>query len=79
MWDDEDWRSPVARDSQEMRGDEADDPRALHSIGHRRRRRLQHRSRSREPFGTTLHRTGRIRRSRCNPRDSVLNKEEMSF
>lgn len=72
MWDDEDWRSPVIRVPQEMRDDEANDPEVQHPIVHRRRRRLQHRSRFRELFGTALHRIGRIRRSRCNLRDNVL-------
>lgn len=78
MWDDEDWRSLVVRVPQEMRDDEADDPQARHSTGHRRRRRrrLQHRSRFREPFGTALHHTARIHRSRCNPRGSVLSSKE---
>ena len=78
MWDDEDWRNLVVQVPQEMRDDEADDPQARHSIGHRRCR-LQHRFRFREPFGTALHRTARIRRSRCNPRGSVLSKKKMLF
>lgn len=77
MWDDGDWKSPVVRVPQETRDDEANDPEVQHPIVHRRRRRLQHRSRFRELFGTALHRTGRIRRSRCNLRDSVLQKADV--
>jgi len=71
MWDDGDWKSLVLRDSQETRDDEADDQQVRRPIDHRQRR-FQHHSRFQEQFETALRRTARIRRSRCNPRDSVL-------
>lgn len=72
MWDDEGWRNRVVQVLREM-NDEADDLQVQHPTDHRRRRRLQYRSRFREPFGTALHRIVRTRCSRCNSRGSVLS------
>lgn len=77
MWDGEDWRSRAVQVPREM-NDEADDLQVQLPIDHCRRCRLQHRSRFRELFGTTLHRIARTRRhSHWNSRDSVLPKKDV--